>query len=192
MKFKKADAKNNEVAQLIRSLLKIDPAELRSLGIKSGIGGDRLEAGLHEFMRIVLETALSLLCTPADYQIPLRTDAAEGARLHNLVQIFGYALIREPRAKRGLPELALYEADPKVVHLPRPQGRKDRLPLSELLPLAAVLLDSDFDAIRDAAGPSRASFSICDRLTESLGVPPHALIRIYYSSQQEAELVHRL
>lgn len=193
MKTKKTTNSRVKIKDLVPEVLKIDPAALASLGAKSGASGDRIEAGLHEFMRQWLERSLGLLWAPDDCTLRLHSDAAaraleyQDARIHNLLQLCTMAVLREPRRRRGLKDLLLGRADAKIVDLPRkPDGSEPRSTFAELAAMAAVLFEPDFDAIRDAPAPEASSVSMCGLMADLLKVAPETLIRPYYDSQREA------
>lgn len=114
-------SEDHTFTQLVRTLLKLDPSALASLGAANGATSRTAAAGLHELMRRVLERALSLLWAPDDFTLHLHTNVSakalrHNAKIHNLVELFAWALIRVPRRMRGSGDLALCEADPKLVH----------------------------------------------------------------------------
>ena len=188
-----ATSNDAELRQLVRALLKVDPGALAALGSRNEAGYRTTAAGLHEFMRRMLERSLSLLWAANDFQVRLHSGATVKTlgcyeRIGNLIELFAWALVREPRRVRGLGELVICEADIKVVHLPRkPHTDNKRSTVDELVRMATAIFEPDFDAIRDMAGPAASSISIRDLIAETLGVRPGMLIRLYHDKGYAAD-----
>ncbi|MCX8255323.1 protein of unknown function [Beijerinckiaceae bacterium RH AL1] len=180
---------NPDLKTIVRSLMNVEPSSIASLGAKSGAGGN-IRAGLHEFMRAMLERSVGLLWAPDNYEVRLQNEAGAramgyDAKTFNLLQIFALALVREPRRKRGLKDLVLREAHTNVVDLPRKTGTRSSV--VELVAIASILFEPDFDAMRDAPGLAPGSVSVRALMSELLNVKPETLIRIYYDNQSDAD-----
>ena len=189
----KLDSNTSDLKTLVRDLLNVDPSAFAQLGAKSGAGGN-VQAGLHEFMRDMLERSIGMLWAPDHHEVRLQTEAGAralgyDARLYNLQQLCSLALVRMPRRKRGLKDLSLHEARANVVDFPRkPGARGQRSSVAELVAVALVLLEPDFDALRDAPGLDASSISVRVAMDDLLNVKPEALIRPYYDEQSDIEV----
>ena len=194
MKANKAKNRSFKAEALVAEYLRLDPGALAKLGAKDGASHGSCERGLHEFMRRTLERAIGFLWMPDEAIVRLRAAKVPGwpdARTYNLAQLLAWALAREPRRLRGLPQLPLYPADTTLADFPRKPECGIRTSTLEVVAAAVSLFTIDFDAMRDAPGPdARQPVSVSQLIREMLGVQPQRLILPYYDAPKDAEAAY--
>ena len=194
MKTNKADNKSFKTEALVAEYLRLDPSALAKLGSKDGASYGSCERGLHEFMRRTLERAIGFLWLPDDAVVRLRAAKVPGwpdVRTYNLAQLLAWALVREPRRLRGLPQLPLYPADTTLAEFPRTSEIGVRTSTLEVVAAAISLFTIDFDAMRDAPGPdARQPVPVSKLIREMLGVQPERPILPYYDAPKDADVAY--
>jgi hypothetical protein len=185
MNTNKASAES--FALLSQAILNLDPGAL--VGLSPEDGPRNAAAGMNEFMRKLILRTLSLLYAADDYVIELfSADPSKecDAKIHNLIELFSWALIRLPRALRHRGELAVSIVNVRTLELP--EKRTSRSTTDQLVRGATAIIRPAYDAIRNAPGPQDRAISFCALIAKLLDIKPEALIRQYYDTPAAAQL----